>query len=206
MITCAACGYDKNPDDAEYCEACGSELQAAVAPPPVIIQSPTAEPEIPPPSTSTVIQPSAPEPKIPPPSTPTVIQPSTAEPEIPPPPTTPVFTTTATTGKLVSLQSGSPVSEFTIDSHAVVGIFDPDMGPVDVDLEEFPGGETVSRNHAEIYPEGGVWKIKDLGSTNGIFIKRTDQTRFGARITIPENINFGDEIAFGKVRFRFQTV
>ncbi|MDJ0617951.1 MAG: FHA domain-containing protein [Calothrix sp. MO_192.B10] len=188
MITCAACGYDKNPDDAEYCEACGSELRAAIAPPPVVIQSPTAEPE------------------IPPPSTPTVIQPSTAEPEIPaPPPTTPVFTTTATTGKLVSLQTGSPVSEFTIDSHAVVGVFDPDMGPVDVDLEEFPGGETVSRNHAEIYPEGGVWKIKDLGSTNGIFIKPTGQTRFGARITIPENINFGDEIAFGKVRFRFQS-
>ena len=196
MITCAACGYDKNPDDAEYCEACGSELEAAVAPPPPVVVQPSApEPQIPPPSSPapTVIQPSAPEPQIPPPSPPS-------------PPTPPVVTTTATTAKLVSLQSGSPVSEFTIDSNAIVGIFDPDMGPVDVDLEEFPGGETVSRNHAEIYPEGGVWKIKDLGSTNGIFIKSTGQTRFGARITIPENINFGDEVAFGKVRFRFQSV
>ncbi len=79
------------------------------------------------------------------------------------------------------------------------------MGPVDIDLEEFPGSETVSRNHAEIYSEGGFWKIKDLGSTNGIFIKRTGQTRFGARITVPETINLGDEVAFGKVRFLFQS-
>jgi pSer/pThr/pTyr-binding forkhead associated (FHA) protein len=79
------------------------------------------------------------------------------------------------------------------------------MGPVDIDLEPFSGGDTVSRNHAEIYQEGGVWKIKDLGSTNGIFIKSAGQTRFAARITVPETLNSGDEIAFGKVRFLFQS-
>lgn len=188
MINCTACGYDKNPDDAEYCDACGSELQATV---PAVTSSSTAptviEPSTPP------IQPQIPSPQIPQPtySTPT------------PSPTYP--STMATIAKLISKQAGSPVPEFTLDSNAIVGIFDPDMGPVDIDLEEFSGGETVSRNHGEIYLEGGVWKIKDLGSTNGIFIKQTGQTRFGARITVPETINTGDEIAFGKVRFLFQS-
>jgi pSer/pThr/pTyr-binding forkhead associated (FHA) protein len=87
-----------------------------------------------------------------------------------------------------------------------VGIFDPDTGPVEIDLETFFGGETVSRNHAEIYQELGTWKIKDLGSTNGVFIKPPGQPRFSARITIPTPLNSGDEIAFGKVRFLFQTI
>lgn len=168
MITCAACGYDKNPDDTEYCDACGSELQLIAAPI----------------STSSFA--------------PTFIQPPI------PQPTSPIFPTTVTAAKLISKQPNSPVAEFLLDNNAVVGIFDPDIGPVDIDLEEFPGSETVSRNHAEIYSEGGFWKIKDLGSTNGIFIKRTGQTRFAARITVPETINFGDELAFGKVRFLFQ--
>ena len=187
MINCTACGYDKNPNDAEYCDACGSELQAVAAPPTPI--SPFAP---------TVLQPPILEPEIPTPPIPQPTYPIST-------PSFPTFPTAATTAKLISKQVGSPVAEFSLDSNAVVGIFDPDMGPVDIDLEEFSGGETVSRNHAEIYTEGGVWKIKDLGSTNGVFIKRSGQTRFGARITMPETINFGDEIAFGKVRFLFQS-
>ena len=200
MITCTACGYDKNPDDAEYCDACGSELQAVAPPPPspTVIQPEIPEPVIPPPPSPTVIQPEIPEPVIPPPPSPTVIQPEIPEP-------TPTPTTTATTAKLISKQPNSPVPEFIVDGSSLVGIFDPDIGPVEIDLEEFPGGETVSRNHAEIYPEGGDWKVKDLGSTNGIFIKKSGQTRFGARLTTPETINYGDEIAFGKVRFIFQS-
>lgn len=198
MITCTACGYDKNPDDAEYCDACGSELQAVVAPAPsleapTVIQSTIPELEIPAPS-ATVIQPVIPEPEIPsPPSDPIPTSP------------TPTLATTATTAKLISKQPNSPVPEFMVEGSSLVGIFDPDIGPVEIDLEEFPGGETVSRNHAEIYPEGGDWKVKDLGSTNGIFIKKSGQTRFGARVTTPETINYGDEIAFGKVRFMFQS-
>lgn len=171
MITCSACGYDKNPNDAEFCDACGSELQAVAAPVPSPQEAPT------------VIQP-----EIPVISTPI-----------------PTDTATAATAKLISKKAGSPTPEFILDSNAIVGIFDPDMGPVDIDLEEFSGGETVSRNHAEIYQEGGVWKIKDFGSTNGTFIKPLGLTRFGARITTPQTINPGDEIAFGKVIFLFQS-
>jgi len=164
MINCSACGYDQNPDNAEFCGACGSELQTLAAP------------------------------VIP------VLAPTIIQAEIPPPPIP-----TTTTARLIAKQSGSPVPEFTLESNAIVGVFDPDMGPVEVDLEAFFGGETVSRNHAEIYQEGGIWKVKDLGSTNGVFIKPLGQTRFGARITIPETLNLGDEVAFGKVRFLFQS-
>ena len=188
MITCSACGYDKNPDGSEFCDACGSELEGAIASTvaPTQIQSPDpiSQPD-------TFIEPQIPQ--TPPPQIPLPNHP------IPTP------TPTATTARLIAKQGSSATSEFPLDGSAVIGVFDPDMGPVDVDLEEFPGGETVSRNHAEIYQENGRWKIKDLGSTNGTFIKPSGQTRFGARITAPASLNSGDEIAFGKVRFLFQS-
>ncbi len=109
------------------------------------------------------------------------------------------------TARLISKQANSPIPEFAIDSSVLIGKFDPDMGPVDIDLEGFIGDETVSRNHAEIYQEADAWKIKDLGSSNGVFIKPVGQSRFGARITMPEQLNSGDEIAIAKVRFLFQT-
>lgn len=185
-IICTSCGYDKNPDGSEFCDACGAELSTTesatngsttVESLPVSETTPFVEPQLPHPSTS--------EPEL---TTPTVSQPP------------------ATTAKLVAKQPNAPIPEFPLESNsAILGIFDPDTGPVDIDLEEFPGSETISRNHAEIYQEDGEWKIKDLGSTNGVFIKPVSQTRFGARITTPEIINSGDEIAIAKVRFLFQS-
>ncbi|MFM6620199.1 MAG: FHA domain-containing protein [Dolichospermum sp.] len=193
MITCSACGYE-NPDGTEFCDACGSELQGVA---PTVLSSPQAP---------TVIQPQTPAPQPIPQPIPDPIYPTPTPTTTPTPtPTTPIFPTTATTARLIAKQPSPPISEFPLDSNAVVGIFDPDIGPVDIDLEAFSGGETVSRGHAEIYPEGGVWKVKELGSTNGIFIKPVGQTRFGARINAPQTLNSGDEIAFGKVRFLFQS-
>ncbi|MFM6071371.1 MAG: FHA domain-containing protein [Dolichospermum sp.] len=193
MITCSACGYE-NPDGTEFCDACGSELQGVA---PTVLSSPQAP---------TVIQPQTPAPQPIPQPIPDPIYPTPTPTTTPTPtPTTPIFPTTATTARLIAKQPSPPISEFPLDSNAVVGIFDPDIGPVDIDLEDFSGSETVSRSHAEIYPESRVWKVKDLGSTNGIFLKPVGQTRFGARITVPQTLNSGDEIAFGKVRFLFQS-
>jgi hypothetical protein len=208
-ITCHVCGYETNPVDAEFCDACGAELTSATAP----ISTPPSTPPIPEPVVNippllvpTVIQ--NPVVNIPPPSVPTVIQ----EPIVNiPPPITPVaippaiFNPNSTTARLIAKQANAPVPEFSIDSNALIGIFDPDLGPVDIDLEKFSGGETISRNHAEIYPEGGMWKIKDLGSTNGVFIKPVGQSRFNARITAPTPLNPGDEVAIAKVCFVFQS-
>jgi hypothetical protein len=56
-----------------------------------------------------------------------------------------------------------------------------------------------------IYREQGCWKIKDLDSVNGIFIRRSGQSRFSRRITGAEILNSEDAIAFGKVSFIFKT-
>ncbi|NEO40378.1 MAG: FHA domain-containing protein [Moorea sp. SIOASIH] len=193
MITCSICGYDKNPEGTEFCEACGSELpfQTQVA---TQSQAPT------------LIQPLEPDPwkTIPaqPIDSPVPITPPQPQPFIPP---TPPITNTALIARLIAKQADAPIPEFWLDDNNLIGIFDPDMGPVDIDLEEFVGNETVSRHHAEIYLEGGQWKIQDLGSTNGVFIKPAGKTRFNAKITRPETINPGDEIAIAKIRFLFQS-
>jgi serine/threonine protein kinase len=93
--------------------------------------------------------------------------------------------------------------EFILKSNNVIGRYDPNRRPVDINLENFSGSDTVARNHAEIYHEGDRWKIKDLSSTNGVFIKHSGQTRFGSRITDIAPLNNGDEVAFGKVKLSF---
>ena len=85
-----------------------------------------------------------------------------------------------------------------------VGRFDPETGPVDVDLSELDTGGHVSRQHGELYREGDGWMVRDLGSTNGIFVKGSGAP-FGPRITAPRAISDGDEVAFGNVRFAFKT-
>jgi len=182
-LICTACGYDKNPTDSQFCDACGSELPqqtVSVTPEYSPIIEPSVEPE--------VMQAPPPLPVLPPPD--------------------PFSQNTATTtARLIARQPNAPATEFPIDggTTTMIGIFDPDMGPVEMDLRDFQGGDTVSRNHAEIYQESGVWKVKDLGSTNGTFIKPAGQSRYGARITMPQSLNSGDEVAFAQVRFLFQS-
>lgn len=180
-IICDACGYE-NVEGTEFCEACGSEL-TATSPEPTPVPVPEKTP---------------PEPSFP--------EETEVTPPQPEPQPTPTPTPVTSAVKLVSKVPNAPIPEFPIEEEsAVIGIFDPDSGPVDIDLEQFPGSDTVSRQHAEIYQENGVWKIQDLGSTNGIFLKPSGQRRFSARITQPEVLNPGDELAIAKIRFLFQT-
>ena len=41
--------------------------------------------------------------------------------------------------------------------------------------QEFPGWDTISRKHAQIYQQEGHWIVQDLGSMNGVWVngKRT---------------------------------
>ena len=50
--------------------------------------------------------------------------------------------------------------------------------------------ETVSRHHAEIRCEGGVWVISDLASTNGLYVN-------GRRVWRTE-LRRGDQVALGR--------
>jgi hypothetical protein len=84
-------------------------------------------------------------------------------------------------------------------TNLVVGRFDPSTGPVELDVSSLPGAEHISRRHAEIYFEDGVWKVRDLGSTNGVFVKKAAEASFSPRLQTPMNLGAGDEIAFGNM-------
>jgi pSer/pThr/pTyr-binding forkhead associated (FHA) protein len=93
-----------------------------------------------------------------------------------------------------------------IGQRLVVGRFDPETGPVDVDLSESDELGHISRQHGELYREAdGSWMVRDLGSTNGVFVKSGDAASFGPRITAPRPLQDGDEVAFGNARFVFKT-
>jgi len=84
-------------------------------------------------------------------------------------------------------------------THLIVGRFDPSTGPVEIDVSSLPGAEHISRRHAEIYFEDGAWKVRDLGSTNGVFVKKSGETAFSPRLQTPMNLGAGDELAFGNM-------
>jgi hypothetical protein len=72
----------------------------------------------------------------------------------------------------------------------VVGRFDASTGPVE-------------RRHAELFFDGG-WKVRDLGSTNGVFIKRATEDAYSPRLVEPTEVKDGDELAFGNVILVFK--
>jgi pSer/pThr/pTyr-binding forkhead associated (FHA) protein len=87
-----------------------------------------------------------------------------------------------------------------------VGRFDPETGPVDIDLSSSAEAVHISRQHGELARDGnGQWVVRDLGSSNGVFVKGSGDSSFGPRISEPRPLANGDEIAFGNARFIFRT-
>lgn len=216
-IHCNVCFYDRNSDTNQFCEVCGSEIQ------PSVILSAVAEKGNQEGETQTVLQTdeqavnfhqsinqninnnpvNAPVNTNIQTSSPPSLETSEKANILPTNSANPTVIT-GTIAKLIPKQVGSPVPEFIIDSNNVlIGKFDPNIGPVEIDLDGFYGDETVSSTHAEIYFENNQWQIKDMGSTHGIYIKPTGKTRFGYRMNKPEVLNSGDEIAIGKIRLLF---
>jgi pSer/pThr/pTyr-binding forkhead associated (FHA) protein len=103
-------------------------------------------------------------------------------------------------GQLIVIRGGVETDEsFQFAAPAVIGRFDPSVGPIDVDLGGTPEGSYVSRKHAKITFEDGVWKIADLGSSNGTYVKRDDFEKVEEA-----EIESGTEIALGNARFVFR--
>jgi len=103
--------------------------------------------------------------------------------------------------RLVVKRSGAETEiVFPLNPPSTIGRFDPDVGPIDVDLGTLDEGVYVSRKHAQIVFEEDVWKIRDLGSSNGTFVLR------GANFERVEESDLadGDEIALGNARFVFR--
>lgn len=82
---------------------------------------------------------------------------------------------------------------------AVIGRFDPSVGPIDIDLGSIEEGSYVSRKHAKITEEDGVYTITDLGSSNGTYVAQDGE--FQKVDAAP--ISSGDEIALGNARLVF---
>ncbi|MDX3850715.1 DUF1707 and FHA domain-containing protein [Streptomyces sp. AK02-01A] len=55
--------------------------------------------------------------------------------------------------------------------------------------------DTVSRLHAELSTQGGLWVLRDLGSTNGTTVN-------GRRVTSTVVVYDGDMVSFGQMSFR----
>lgn len=91
---------------------------------------------------------------------------------------------------------------FAFVGAAVIGRFDPSVGPIDVDLGGIDEGVYVSRRHARIAYQDGAWIIEDLGSSNGTFVLKGDDFR---RIEEPTHIEDGATVVFGNARFLFRT-
>ena len=102
-------------------------------------------------------------------------------------------------------RGGALTSEvFQFGSGAVVGRFDPDSGPVDVDLAPLPEASYVSRHHAEFRRDGGSgqWFVRDMGSSNGTFWRAQGAGAF-SRLSGEQALSAGDEISLGNARFEF---
>lgn len=110
------------------------------------------------------------------------------------------------TAQLTLKRGGLATAEvFTFGGSAVVGRFDTDSGPVDVDLGPLPEATYVSRHHAEFRFDGSSWFIRDMGSRNGTFWRSGGQGAF-SRVVEEQPLASGDEVALGNARFEFKTI
>lgn len=70
---------------------------------------------------------------------------------------------------------------------------------VDVDLEPYDASKYgVSRRHARLLKQGGLWQLEDLGSLNGTFVNNTE-VKQGS----PVILNDGDVVKFSHMSFVF---
>ncbi len=113
----------------------------------------------------------------------------------------------AVSARITLRRGGTTTSEvFALGSRAVLGRFDPETGPVDVDLAQLPEAVYVSRRHAEIWQDvTGTWLIKDLGSANGTFVREADAARF-RKVGDEQPVADGYEIGLGNARFEFRVM
>lgn len=103
--------------------------------------------------------------------------------------------------RLIVKRAGAETEEvFYFAAPAVIGRFDPSVGPVDIDLGNIPEGTYVSRKHAKITEDAGVYKVSDLGSSNGTYVLRNGDFE---RVDEAELAD-GEEIALGNARFVFR--
>jgi pSer/pThr/pTyr-binding forkhead associated (FHA) protein len=111
----------------------------------------------------------------------------------------------AATAVIILKRNGAETEHrFPVNPPALIGRFDPAVGPIDVDLGTLPEGSYVSRKHAKITLDDGVYTLHDLGSSNGSFVLRGAgaEAEFVREESAP--LADGDEFALGNARFVFK--
>lgn len=103
--------------------------------------------------------------------------------------------------RLILLRGGAETEHsYALVPPATIGRFDPEVGPIDVDLGALqPEGGYISRRHAKVNFENGEWTISDLGSSNGTWVLRGEFEKVETTI-----LTDGDQIALGNARFVFR--
>ena len=86
---------------------------------------------------------------------------------------------------------------------AVIG---KDVGEnfVDIDLSQSPYAAMVDVEHAVLNYADGNWYIEDLGSANGISIKKFDDNEIYRLSSEPCKLDFGDMIFIGMCQLRLE--
>jgi pSer/pThr/pTyr-binding forkhead associated (FHA) protein len=80
----------------------------------------------------------------------------------------------------------------------------PQPGPHPLRIGRDPGNglrlthDTVSRHHAELMMQDGLWVLRDLSSTNGTTVN-------GRRVVGTTVVADGDQVSFGRMSFRLAT-
>ncbi|HTE18823.1 MAG TPA: FHA domain-containing protein [Armatimonadota bacterium] len=223
MAQCPTCGSEV-AEGAAFCPDCGTDLVASSAPTqgapagtPATPEaagggaSPAPEaaaamPEAPPTAGPELSeQPDSGGASAPPPAAPSA-PPAPPAPGAPSPPAPPAPPQAAGGARLTLKRGGSLTGEvFPVSGRVIIGRFDVESGPVDVDLGPLPESNYVSRHHAEVWSgDGGQWFVKDLGSRNGTFVRSAGQGQF-RKAEGEQQIVDGDEIALGNARFEFRT-
>ncbi|MGD2180117.1 FHA domain-containing protein [Lusitaniella coriacea] len=231
MTNCPNCGTAVQ-EDASFCGQCGYNLNQETSIPTIATPSSSASSPLPatvvgtdepnasqsPPDIDPVVIEMSSESPVPPDVEEMSSPPESPEPasnidlekesESPPPPpvSAPASGSSATHLQLeqASLLHVQTNAKIEIPSHLSVVHLGKPGGPIppDIDVSGFPNSSVVSRVHADIRAEGGIYYIEDVGSSNGTYINH---------IALPvgnrHKLRAGDRIALGKedkVTFIFQ--
>jgi hypothetical protein len=101
---------------------------------------------------------------------------------------------------LVLMADGAETAtRFALPAKGTVGRFDPEVGPVDVDLGDVPEAAYVSRRHAEVERTESGWVLRDLGSSNGLFVYEDGWQRVEEAA-----LSDGAMVALGNAKFTFR--
>ena len=204
MITCPNCDHE-NPDGAVQCEACFTPLPRLVKcgscglP---LLSSATFCGECGAPNTFYGSMTSVAETSPPPPSISNLPEDSSTPPPPPPKPAVSPATQLQTqTASLLHVQTDTTLE--MPQGLEIIHIGKPnEQIPPDLDVSGLPDADVVSRIHADIRNEAGIFYIEDVGSSNGTYINYNALSPGNRHRLRP-----GDRISLGKgdlVTFIFQ--